>query len=87
MPVGGGDNNLSNLAWACLWCNDHPSERRANALDYGGFYPDEADAGECQKELIEVPKRRPKRADTDDDDGDFEMYPDHECPWDIGRAD
>jgi hypothetical protein len=23
----------------------------------------------------------------DDDDSDFEMYPDHECPWDIGKAD
>jgi|SRR5665213_494795 len=29
-----------------------------------------------------------KRKRTDDaGDGDFEMYPDHECPWDVGHAD
>jgi hypothetical protein len=28
-----------------------------------------------------------KRKHDDDDDGDFEMYPDHECPWDVGHAD
>jgi hypothetical protein len=38
---GGGDNDLSNLAWACLWCNTWPSERRPHALDHGGFYPSE----------------------------------------------
>jgi hypothetical protein len=36
---GGGGNDLSNLAWACLWCNTWPSERRLRALDHGGFYP------------------------------------------------
>jgi hypothetical protein len=35
----GGDNDLSNLAWACLWCNTWPSERRPLAADYGGYYP------------------------------------------------
>lgn len=35
----GGDNDLSNLAWSCLWCNTWPSERRSNAVDHGGFYP------------------------------------------------
>jgi hypothetical protein len=38
---GGGDNNLDNLAWVCLWCNTWPSERRHHAEDYGGFYPNE----------------------------------------------
>jgi hypothetical protein len=36
---GGGDNDFSNLAWACLWCNTWPSERRRFALDHGGYYP------------------------------------------------
>jgi len=36
---GGGGNDLSNLAWVCLWCNTWPSERRHHALDHGGFYP------------------------------------------------
>lgn len=38
---GGGDNDQSNLAWACLWCNTWPSERRPHAADHGGFYPAE----------------------------------------------
>lgn len=37
---GGGGNDLSNLAWACLWCNTWPSERRPKALDHGGHYPE-----------------------------------------------
>lgn len=36
----GGDNELSNLVWSCLWCNTWPKERRAMAGDHGGFYPD-----------------------------------------------
>lgn len=36
---GGGGNDLSNLAWACLWCNTWPSERRPRAPDHGGHYP------------------------------------------------
>ena len=39
---GGGDNDLSNLAWACLWCNTWPSERRPQAPDHGGYYPSAA---------------------------------------------
>lgn len=35
----GGDNDLSNLAWSCLWCNTWESERRQGATDYGGFHP------------------------------------------------
>lgn len=82
---GGGDNNLSNLAWACLWCNTWPAERRANALDHGGFYPEEPDTADLKTEKAETSERKPKR--DDDGDGDFEMHPDHECPWDIGHAD
>lgn len=37
----GGDNLKENLAWACLWCNTWPQERRPKALDHGGFYPDD----------------------------------------------
>ena len=39
--VGGGKNDLSNLAWSCLWCNTWPTERRPGATDHGGFYPDD----------------------------------------------
>jgi hypothetical protein len=35
----GGDNDLSNIAWACLWCNTWESERRKGATDHGGFHP------------------------------------------------
>ncbi len=35
----GGDNDVSNLAWVCLWCNTWPKERRRLAVDYGGYYP------------------------------------------------
>lgn len=35
----GGDNHRSNLAWACLWCNTWPKERRPFARDHGGLYP------------------------------------------------
>lgn len=83
---GGGDNDLSNLAWACLWCNTWPVERRQNALDHGGFYPNEAGGGEGKTVVAEASKGKRKR-ETDDDNGDFEMYPDHECPWDIGHGD
>jgi hypothetical protein len=37
---GGGDNDLSNLVWSCLWCNTWPSERRRYAGDHGGHYPE-----------------------------------------------
>jgi hypothetical protein len=82
---GGGDNDLSNLAWACLWCNTWPSERRHHALDHGGFYPNEV-FGPYQSSADATLKRAPTRPPADnDDDGDFEMYPDHECPWDVGH--
>ena len=37
--IHGGGNDLLNLAWACLWCNTWPSERRPQAADHGGYYP------------------------------------------------
>jgi hypothetical protein len=37
----GGDNETSNLTWACLWCNTWPLERCRGAWDYGGFHPQE----------------------------------------------
>jgi hypothetical protein len=38
---GGGGNDLSNLAWACLWCNTWTTERRPKSMDHGGFYPED----------------------------------------------
>jgi hypothetical protein len=37
----GGDNDLANLVWSCLWCNTWPRERRRPATDHGGHYPEE----------------------------------------------
>ena len=37
--LDGRINALDNLAWACLWCNVHPSARIAGATDHGGFFP------------------------------------------------
>lgn len=39
----GGDNELENLNWCCLWCNTWPAERRPYANDHGAFYPIEPD--------------------------------------------
>ena len=48
--------------------------RAKPAMDYGDYQAG-ADASE-------------KRKRTDiGDDSDFEMYPDHECAWDVGHAD
>jgi hypothetical protein len=38
-----GQNDLSNLGWACLWCNVWPDQRVPLAADHGGYYPDEPD--------------------------------------------
>lgn len=38
---GGGGNELSNLAWACLWCNTWEAERRWQATDHGGYFPED----------------------------------------------
>ena len=40
----GGINALSNLGWACLWCNVHNDQRIPFANNNGGFYPVEPDA-------------------------------------------
>jgi hypothetical protein len=41
----GSDNDLTNLAWCCLWCNTWESERRQGATDHGGFHPPPDDPG------------------------------------------
>lgn len=38
--IDGTKNALSNLGWACLWCNVHPDQRVPFAADHGGFYPE-----------------------------------------------
>lgn len=37
--VDGGDNDIANLVWSCLWCNTWPQARRRGAADHGGYYP------------------------------------------------
>ena len=39
----GGGNDLDNLLWCCLWCNDWASERVMGATNHGGYYPEEPD--------------------------------------------
>jgi hypothetical protein len=39
--ISGGDNERENLAWSCLWCNTHVSERKPFAENCGGHYPDD----------------------------------------------
>ena len=46
------------------------------------------DFGPYQNRIDEFLKRKLGRPEgKHEDDSDFEMYPDHECPWDIGKAD
>lgn len=35
--VNGGANDLTNLAWSCLWCNVWPGERIVGAIDHGAM--------------------------------------------------
>jgi hypothetical protein len=42
---GGGDNDLANLTWSCLWCNTWQTERRPGASDHGGYDPDQRPGG------------------------------------------
>lgn len=79
--LDGRINDLSNLRWACLWCNTWPSERTRLAVDHGGFYPTD---GDTAAPVVLKPWRV---SDELDDDVGFEMYPDHECPWDVSHAD
>ncbi len=45
------------------------------------------DFGEYQVGVDETLKRKRTRLSADDeDDSDFEMFPDHECPWDMGKV-
>ncbi len=45
------------------------------------------DFGIYQAGVAETLERTRNRSITEkDDDGDFEMFPDHECPWDMGNA-
>lgn len=77
----GGDNDLNNLAWCCLWCNDWPGDRKAGALDHGGFYPPPEDITLIEAMLNErksVPTHRTGRINQnktkDDDYEDEELY-------------
>jgi hypothetical protein len=47
--IHGGDNNLANLDWACLWCNTWPEERVPRAPDHGGIYPRASVVLECER--------------------------------------
>jgi len=49
--------------------------RKSPRMDYGDY---QAEANLCE---------RRKRKKCDDCSDDSEMYPDHECPWDVGHAD
>jgi hypothetical protein len=45
----GGDNDVANLAWACLWCNTYESERIWGATNCGGHHVDEVfEVASCQ---------------------------------------
>jgi hypothetical protein len=59
--------------------------RRSTELSrlYGPKPKPRIDLGDYQAGADEAYKR--KR--DDDDDNEFETYPDHECPWDVGHAD
>jgi hypothetical protein len=81
-------NELTNLRWSCLWCNTWPSERHYNAVDHGGFYPKE-DFDPYPIGVDTKLNRQPPRLSIDNDDNDdedFEMFPDHECPCDMGKV-
>jgi hypothetical protein len=55
-------------------------------LDHGGFYPKE-DLGLFPSGVDATLKcQRTRPSAEDEDDNDFEMFPDHECPWDMGKA-
>ena len=50
----------------------------------GGNVTAKLDFCEYQAGVDETLKRKRKR-EIDDDDSDFETFPDHECPWDVGH--
>jgi len=90
MKVNGGlsqdefDRDFEHSQRRSLGLRDFYREtERSVILNFGPYQPD-VDA------LAEKRKRRSELSacdHDDDDDGDYEMFPDHECPWDVGRAD
>lgn len=54
----GGDNDLSNLGWSCLWCNTWVSERKKRAKDHGGFYPPRDKVAAIKILVKSLPTRR-----------------------------
>ena len=79
---GGGGNASENLAWGCLWCNDHKSERRPQATDHGGYYPVEPPPGaSAGKPMIEPKKKPPRLYDVIKEEGDSYNYVDRELTW------
>jgi hypothetical protein len=66
----GGDNDLSNLAWSCLWCNTWERERRKGATDHGGFHPPPDDPAAIEtlvrRDLLTRLKRQLKKARADE---------------------
>jgi hypothetical protein len=47
--IEGGGNGIANVAWACLWCNTWPHERRPGARDHDGYYPPPAKRPRSQR--------------------------------------
>jgi hypothetical protein len=96
---GGGDNDLANLAWCCLWCNTWRDERLHGAQDHGGYYPDlRREPGPKRSEAILASKYSAATGKVwsiekafaaqpmplfGEDVVDCETFPEHECPWDI----
>ncbi len=76
--AGGGDNDLTNLAWCCLWCNTWENERRPGTMDHGGFHPPPDDPAAIkainrQDPSIGLKHRAPRRRQANEncrDDGD-----------------
>lgn len=88
--AAGGDNDLANLAWCCLWCNTEERERRPGATDHGGFYPppDDPAAIEAishQDPFIvfkhRAPHRRQASENRRDHDGDVEDQQLYQWPY------
>ncbi len=70
----GGGNQLDNLFWCCLWCNDWESERMPGATNHGGYYPEEPDP-EMQYDnpysaeyVVRLVKRWDAREEEEDDE-------------------
>jgi hypothetical protein len=54
---------------------------------YGAAAKPKVDYGAYQTRVDESLRRRRNRPSTaDDDDSNFDPFPDHECPWDVGKA-